>query len=363
MIKRVISTLDEMLTAARFSAEMRVDFYRSVALLLDNNVLLNDLLLELYNSYSDDGKKPNEPLAIIALECYQATSNGNKLSYALARWAPHQEVTLIAAGEQSGALVKALKDATKIIGFKQRIKSAVMRATLYPSFTYALAGVLLWVISTLLVPKLSKLSNPDTWEGAGYALSLISSAVTNGGAYMVIGILLLLVAIFYSLPKLKGELRIVLDRMPIYTTYRVLHGATFLLNVSVMVRAGIQLHDALLLLHKDAPPWLAERIGAAIMGTRQGGNLGVALHRAGHNFPDKRAVQYLKILASRQGFDEAIGNFAEDWLEQSITRVEKSASFSIVVSGAFVAGIMALVLLGTFDMQDAIDRSLSSKVH
>ncbi|MNJ62758.1 Bacterial type II secretion system protein F domain protein [compost metagenome] len=128
-----------------------------------------------------------------------------------------------------------------------------------------------------------------------------------------------------------------------------------------MIRAGIQLHDALLLLHEDSEPWLKERIGAAILGTRQGGNLGVALDRAGHRFPDKRSVQYLKILASREGFDEAINRFSQDWVEQCIKTVEQSAKLSLIISMALMAGLMALVALGTLDMQDALDRSVSAR--
>lgn len=361
MLKTLWSLFDEWLTKVRFGAGSRIELYRSIALLLENNVPLNAGLLELHNVFSDDRKNTGEPLAIVALECFQATSNGRKLSQALSRWAPHQEVTLIAAGEQSGALANSLKDAIRMISYKQRINAAVLSATIYPSFLYSLAGLLLWVIATILVPKMAKLSDPDTWEGIGYLLSVISWAVTNFGIYLIVAIVGILVAVFFSLPRLTGEIRIFLDRAPIYTTYRVLHGSAFLLNVSVMIRAGIQLHDALLMLHQDAEPWLKERIGAAILGTRQGGNLGVALDRAGHRFPDKRAVQYLKILASREGFDEAINKFSQDWVEQCIKRVEQSAALSLIISAAFMAGLMALVVLGTLDMQDALDRSVSAR--
>ncbi|NWC89942.1 type II secretion system F family protein [Pseudomonas reactans] len=361
MLKTLWNSFDDGLTKFRFGSGSRIELYRSIALLLENNVALNDGLLELHNVFSDDQKNPGEPLAIVTLECFQAVSNGRKLHQALSRWAPHQEVTLIGSGETSGALATSLKDAIRMISYKQRIKTAVLSATIYPAFLYSLAGILLWVIATILVPKMAKLSDPDTWEGVGYVLSVLSWAVTNFGAYLLAMIVGLLLAVFLSLPRLKGDVRVFFDRAPIYTTYRVLHGSAFLLNVSVMIRSGMLLHDALLLLHQDAQPWLKERIGAAILGTRQGANLGVALDRAGHRFPDKRAIQYLKILASRDGFDEAINRFSQDWVEQCIKRVEQSASISLIISAAIMAGLMALVVLGTLDMQDAIDRSVSAR--
>jgi type II secretory pathway component PulF len=352
---------DEFVTRAQIGASKRIEFYRSVALLLDNGVQLNEALYELFVVYSDDKKRVGEPMAVLCLECHRALSNGDKLSDALRRWAPHQEVTLVAAGEQSGALSQALKDAVRTIGYKQRIRTAVLTATLYPAFLYSIAGVLLWVIATLLVPKMAQLSDPETWEGVGYALNILAWSASTFGVYFVVGLFILLTAVFYSLPRLTGELRIVLDRAPIYTTYRILHGSTFLLNVSVMVRAGIPLHDTLLLLAKGSPPWLYERIAAAIYGTRQGGNLGVALDRAGHRFPDKQAVQFLKILASRDGFEDSISNFSQEWLEQCIKKVENSAKLSLIISAAFMAGLMAIVVLGTFDMQTALEQSVNAR--
>lgn len=360
-LKSLWTSFDEFVTRAQFGAAQRTELYRSIALLLDNGVRLDDALYELFNVFSDEQQRKGEPLAVVCMECYQALANGQKLSQALKRWAPHQEVTLLAAGEQSGALSQALKDAIRTIAYKQRITAAVLSATLYPAFLYTIAGVLLWVISTLLVPKMAKLSDPDTWEGVGYALNIIAWSASNFGIYAVIALLAVLAAIFYSLPRLTGEIRIWLDRAPIYTTYRVLHGSTFLLNVSVMIRAGIPLHDTLLLLGKGAQPWLYERISAAIYGTRQGGNLGVALDRAGHRFPDKRAVQFLKILASRDGFEDAINNYSQEWLEQCIRQVENSAKLSLIISAGFMAGLMALVVLGTFDMQTALEQSVNAR--
>ncbi|MEB0222039.1 type II secretion system F family protein [Pseudomonas sp. AB12(2023)] len=362
-LRAILSNVDEFVIRVQFTSRTRIEFYRSIALLLDNNVLLNEALIELYNVFSEDGKKKSDALAVVALECHRGMSNGLKLSEALKRWVPHQEATLIAAGEKSGALSQALKDAIRTIIYKQRIVSAVLGATLYPSFLYTLAGVLLWVISALLVPKMAKISDPETWEGVGQILYLVASATTSFGIYTLVGLVLLIIFIFLSLPRWTGDMRVFMDRWPIYTTYRVLHGSTFLLNVSVMIRAGIPLLDALLLLSKGGSPWLKERIDAAIYGTRQGGNLGVALDRAGHRFPEKRAVQFLKILASRDGFEDAINNFSMEWLEQCIKRVEASAALSLIISSAFMAGLMALVVLGTFDMQDALDRSVGSRAH
>jgi type II secretory pathway component PulF len=360
-LKSLWSSIDEFVTKARFGSRERIDLYQSLALLLDNNVQISDALYELYLVYSDEEKKPGEPLAMVTKECHQAYANGRKLYQALKRWAPHQEVALLEAGEATGALAKALRDAIMAIGYKERIKSAVVVATLYPGFLNSIACVLLWIIANKLVPKMAQLSDPSTWEGVGYSLYVIADVTTNYGAYLVAGTIVLLILIFYSLPRWKGDLRVYADRAPIYSTYRMLHGSTFLLNVSVMIRAGIPMHEALVQLAKGAPPWLYQRIAFAAYGTKQGANLGIALHRAGQNFPDKRAVQFLKILATRSGFEEALHNFSREWLETSIRRVEATAKLTLLFSACLMAALMVVVVVGTYDMQMAIERSVDAR--
>ncbi len=141
-----------------------------------------------------------------------------------------------------------------------------------------------------LVPKLSKVTDPQSWDGAAKLLYRIAQFITGYGAFALILILLLALFVFTTLPYLRGRVRVLLDQSPPWSIYRTLHGSTFLLNVAVMLQSGVRLEEALLLLAANAKPWLKERIDAALYGIRIGGNLGVALHRAGYGFPDKKAV-------------------------------------------------------------------------
>lgn len=354
-------SIEERIVRAQFSGGNRIEFYETLSLLLENNVLLSDALHELYMVWSDKGRKPSEGLAVIAKRCFSEVSNGKTLGQALEPWVPAQEVGLITAGERSGGLVQSFSDAIRVIQAGMRIKSAILSATIYPILLMSVTGLLLWIISTKMVPKMAMMSNPDNWPGAAYALHIISNIVVNFGLAIVVGIILLLVAVFYSLPRLTGPFRVVLDHLPIYSTYRILHGSTFLLNIAVMLRANVLLKDALEVIAEKANPWLKERVDAAHYGIGIGGNLGVSLDRAGHKFPDKKAVQILMILASRKGFEAALNRFSERWLETSIKNIEKTASLCLVVSITIIAMLMGLVVVGTTQMQQSIEQELGSQ--
>lgn len=353
----VIEWVDDKFIQVQFGADARIDFYEELSILLENRVLLSDALKEMYSIASKEGSKPRVPRAVVIYECMLAVGEGRQLSHALRKWATYQEVSLIAAGERSDNLLEAFQDAIKIITAKQQILGAALSATIYPSILIGLTGFLLKLISTSLIPKLAKSTKPETWEGSAQLLYQISLFVTHYGLATVVtgGILIILTA--WSMPYLRGPLRIWLDRAPPWSIYRMLHGATFLLNIAVMIRAGIKLQEALELLGANANPWLRERIDTALYGTRIGGNLGVALYKAGYQFPDQRAVEYLMILASRDGFDQAISRFGDRWLTKSIKKVQRFSRFALGSGVIFVGLLMLLIVSGMGEIQNAIQVS------
>lgn len=346
---------EQVVVKLQFGASARIEFYEALSILLEGNqVLLIDALRELYSIASDQNRKPRNPRAIVIHDCMQRLSEGQSLSDALSTWVPYQETSLIAAGEQSGKLRRAFEDAIRVITAKQQIQAAVLSATVYPILLFGMAGLLLVIVSTKLVPKLEKLTNPATWQGAAAALYELSQFVLHYGIVSTVILAAAIVLVLLSLPRMRGPVRIWLDKIPPWSIYRTLHGSTFLLNVAVMLQSGIRLQDALGLLGEHANPWLKERIDAALYGTGTGGNLGVALDEAGHEFPDKRAIQFLRVLASRDGFEEAIARFGNRWLDQSIKRIQATAKLSFGIGIGLVGALLILILAGTSGIQDAI---------
>lgn len=345
-----LAAFEEKIVRLQFGDGTRMEFYEGLQNLIENRVSVNDALKELYSVWSNNGKSKSAALAVITLDLMKQLSNGAQLSSAIARWAPYEEVSLIAAGEQAGRLVAAFDDAARVITAKQKIRGAVMKATVYPTFLGIPLVILLWIISSKMVPSMARQSDPTGWSGAAYGLYLLSSFVTNYGVVAICLLIGLATAIVFSFSRLTGLPRIFLDRGPFYSTYRMIHGSTFLLNLAVMMRAGIGLYDALKLLHQYSNAYMRERIQGAMYGIRQGSNLGVALEKAGHGFPDKRAIQFIRILASREGFSESINRYSERWLTASIKRIEMLATVSLNSMLIVIGLVMALVVMGTQGM-------------
>lgn len=357
MLNGAWASFEESIFRLQFGGNARIEFYESLKNLVENGVPIKKALSELYLVWSDGGKKKSVALASICKELLAHIESGGHLSDALSRWAPHEEVSLLAAGEHAAKEAESFQDCIRVIEAKQRIRGALATAIVYPAFLMFPLSVLLWVISSKLVPAMVRVSNPDTWSGAAYALYLLASFVSNYGVVFLCVLVALAIGFTYSLPrwtKRMAGVRITLDRGPFYSTYRMVQGSTFLLNLAVLMRAGVPTKESLEHLEKYATPWLKDRIRGALYGVRQGMQLGVALQNARQGFPDKKAIQFIRILGEREGFDSSISRYAERWLENSIKRVGVFAEASKNIMFIIIGLVMALIVVGTQDMQSGM---------
>jgi type II secretory pathway component PulF len=352
-----ITQFDEVVIRAQFSGRMRKDFYRSMAILLKNNVLLHDALSQMYNIVSKDGLKPKVVQAVVLHDCIRTIKDGKTIAEALAKWVPYQEASLIEAGLRSGNIHKALEDTIKVLEGRQKMMGAVAMGAAYPTILVILLCIELNIVATKLVPTLSRISQPESWEGCAAALYMVSSFVTNWGRIALALLICLAVAVVLSLPRLRGSIRIYLDFIPPWSIYRMVYGATFLMNVSVMMASGIQLRDALQILSQRANPWLRERLDATYYGTGLGVNFGVALNRAGYHFPDRKAIQFLMILANLEGFEAAMANYADEWMQESIRKVQLISKMIFGVGLMTVFAVILLILLGSQGIQESVQAS------
>ncbi len=129
-------SFDKFVVRLQFGSGARIEFYEAMTLLMENGVLLNDALKEMYRVASDEGRKPKNPQAIVFYDCMMGVAEGRPLSKVLAAWVSPEECSLIAAGEKSGRLVDdkdgpgAFSQAIKVITAKRQIMAAIAMAVL-----------------------------------------------------------------------------------------------------------------------------------------------------------------------------------------------------------------------------------------
>lgn len=356
----------------------RIEIYEMLAMMLENRMLLIDALREIrgvLNDESQDAASQRAPghvddikLRTIAAEAVHnwvlhlkaGDAEGLPLSRAIAPWVPQEEAALIQSGETTGDLGGALNDAVEGIQNKGAMLGAILAGTVYPVMLFVGSYFMLRIMATKVVPRFESQLDPALWEGAAGMLYVVATGFNRFGLAVAIGAVIASILAVVSLPIYRGPGRVFLDRyVPPWNLYKMVQGTTFLRNVALQTRAGIKLYDSVGTMAKAASPWLRERLEAAQYGLQQGQNLGEALYRAEYQFPDKKSVQILRALASRDGFDETIYRFAKRWQQDTLKRV-KAASGVLLVAGVLTIGAVIGVTFGgiqglTVMIQDEAD--------
>jgi type II secretory pathway component PulF len=355
-----LHAFNQKIAKFQFGAKRRIRFYGHLMMMLENRIMLIDALREMHSVASDEGRRPDNGYAIILDSCYHAVSQGNTLAEGLAPWISVNEAAVIAAGEQAGDMRSAFRDAIAMIEAGAKIRGAIIGASIYPVVLLVMLCVLLHIVASDLVPKLSAVSKPENWTGSAYFLYLIGTFVNKYGLYAAVGTVLLLVAIGCSLPMLGGKPRVLLDRLPPWSIYRTIHGSIFMLNVSLLIRSGMMLQSALeLLLDRAGSRWLRERIEATLDNIAVGAGFGDALHDTGYEFPDREAIGYLRLLSRLQGFDQSMAKFARHWLDETIAKVQAASRGFLMASILLMGGMLMVVVTAVSDIESAIETSVS----
>lgn len=344
-----------------FGAPDRVAFYESLGFLLMNNKPLRVALSDMRDVATDFGKKTH-PLAILLTELMDALADnraGHTFESVLAEWVPVEEAGLINAGLVAGMLPDALKRAIVLIEGRQRIKGAVVKATLYPLLLSGMAVAMLYTMAGKLIPQLEKLSDPATWTGSMATLAALTGYLMQYGWLTLAGLAAVLFVVFWSQPRLTGTVRHrVLDLCLPWSVYRDIQGAVFLLNVAALMRANLQTLPLLARLSQHASPWLRERLTATAARVGEGEHLGKALRNTGFDFPSRECVNQLYLLTDGDGAEDIMEKFGERWLDTTVKRVERRAVMLNGMAVLMLLSFFGLVMGAIFQIQSMADAAM-----
>lgn len=334
----------------QFSDSVRLRLYRKIAKMLSNGLPLLKILEELRDRASEQGKKPNEPLAIVLDDCRHMVQNGRLLSDALEHWIPKTEQMILMAGEQSGRLEITLVTVVGVVQAEKKIKNVIVGGLIYPLAVLSLILVYVYLFGTRVIPQFARMVDPTTWHGVARSLYLMSVFVQHWMLYLIAGLIAVVIGVLASMPLWRGNLRVMFDRFAPYSIYRLVVGSGFLMAFSALQYAGITVEKSLMRLSDLAEPWLRERLDGALLGVKSGLNCGEALRNAGYEFPSKEVIDDLCIYAEYKGFADALKILADEWMEEGIEQLSIQMNalngFAIVtlaiVIGWLVAGFFGI---------------------
>ncbi|WP_136416906.1 type II secretion system F family protein [Herbaspirillum sp. ST 5-3] len=338
----------------QFRESERLRLYRKIAKMLSNGLPMLKVLEELHARASYHGRKLNEPLAIVLDDCRRTVQNGGFLSEGLENWVPRVEQMIIQAGEQSGRLEVTLSAVINVVQSGKKIKNVILGGLAYPITILSLILVYLYVFGTRVIPEFARIVNPATWHGAAKSLYIMSEVVQHWMIYIVIGFVALLAAILVSMPRWRGNVRVLVDKIAPYSIYRLIAGSSFLVAFSALQFAGITVEKSLARLSSLAQPWLRERLDGALLGVKSGLNCGEALRNAGYGFPSKEMIDDLCVYADYKGFAEALRMLADEWMEEGVETITTQMKALNGLSIVLLAIVIGWLVTGFFGIQHEI---------
>ncbi|MCT4533762.1 type II secretion system F family protein [Halodesulfovibrio sp.] len=342
-----------------FGSKVRRKFYLRLAAMTENGLGLNDVLEVMQQRM----KRKRNPLHLILTEALERMQSGGSLADSLQGFIPDAEYMLIKSGVDSGDIPNALELACGLIDAKQKIVTAITKALSYPALLCGLIVLFLLVVTRYVVPKLSLIVDPTQWKGSAAVLYSVALFVNSPiGVLTLCAFLGLIATMLATLPHFTGKARIVCDKLPPWSLYRLILGSIWLFTLATMLKANVQLSVALddMLLSAKRNGWLAERIEAIRAQLNLGKTIGEALDDSGFQFPDEELVEDLLIYAALPGFDARLYSIAEQWLEQGIERIEVQCK---AINGGFLVimlGILCGIGLAVTSLQQQIGHSMST---
>ena len=341
----------------RMSNGARLKIYRKLISLLRNRFSLMDALDRIRGIITNDGKNPDEPLALAILYWSRSLQNGNPFSVALEGWAPANERLMLSVGDVSH-LEGALENLIKVTEGTTKMKQPIISAISYPIFLSMMTVLIIYAIGVYMVPPMISAAPDTRWTGSARDLVQLSAWIQENWVIAFASLPALFLLIYFTLGRWKGKTRSWFDNIPPWSLYRVFVGVTWLLAMAALVRAGTPVSQALRSLRHDASPYLLYRIDSALVYINNGDNLGEALNKTGLGFPDKEIIGDLRIYSEMDNFQGALDQMANEWLENSITGISQKAAILNMVATLFVSGAIAWAVMGTFSMQDQITRAM-----
>lgn len=335
----------------------RLKVYKKLASLLRNRFSLMNALDIMYDSITDSGKKPNEPMAIAIASWGKALQNGFAFSDALKGWAPSRERLMLSVGDMSD-LESALLNLIKVAEGTEKMLKPIIGAIAYPSFLLLMSVLVVYAIGAYMVPPMEEAAPNARWSGTARDLVNVSHWIQENWVFAFSFFPVLFAVIYGTIGIWTGPTRKAIDDCPPWSMYKMFMGITWLLSLSALIRGGVPISVALANLRKDSNRYLQERIDRAMDFIKNGDNLGQALSKSKLNFPDKDVVADLRIYAELDNFEEALDKLANDWLEESAEAVEAKASILNMVAMFAISGVIAWAVFGVFEMQDQITSAM-----
>ena len=323
-------------------ASDRADLYRSIAGYVRKGIPVRQILAKTRDQIAK--LKPHDIHVYLCNDLMRELGRARKLSVAMGRWVPTSEQMVIRAGERQNStegLAAGLEQAAELATIMDRIQTLVRSKLTYPAVLTLGVIAVIYVFCFQIIPELRATTSGE-WTGLAAFMLSFSNYVQAAWIWLLLGVLVAVGWVYWSLARLTGPVRSLLDNVLPWSVYRSLVGAAFLHSVGAMVRGGAPFQSAIREMQAIGDAYQGSWIDRMRFRLQKGADAVTALDC---KMFDLRTRISLHVAGETENFDRLLGDLAERQLESSITRIGRAASILGFVALAMAA---AMVVMGYF---------------
>jgi type II secretory pathway component PulF len=334
------------LRIAFFGDKPRGEFLGNLAGLVSAGIPIYDALTVMAKAYGKEGDSRARIMADIA----GRLEEGVNAADAMRPWLAAHETMILASSARGVELGEALRNAAHLTENRRRIVGAIAGAMAYPAILLAIGAVMMWVFAAKVIPTLGKLISAEHWHGLGAFYYALSAQLQSHGPFILPVALASAAIAVRSLARWPPDgLRAWLDRrLPPWNLYQVYQGAILLISLSIMMRSGIPMYDAVNIVRNNHPrnAWLKTRLDGIRRKLEEGAGVRLAALDSPVFHRDVRiAVALFDRFSEPDKAMERLGIQAGESAEKSAKRIGAVANFVVLaLVGGLVGGVIPAVM-------------------
>lgn len=349
-----LNPFERFIAKIQFGYKARMAFYQQIIALNRAGMAKTDAIEMAWQVASQEGRKPREGLALVLTDVLESMRNGMTMGKAIQPWVPGEDTMVLEAIENSDDFAGNLQEYCEMAEKKKKIRGTILGGLVYPVMLIgAIYGMMIY-FGKSIVPQIGQVLPVETWTGAGAFLAFMSEFANNYALKVTLGIIAFFAVVIFSLPRWSAFGRIFADKLPLYSTYRMYTGISFLMSMSSLLKGGMPAMDALDRLRPYTNPYVKYRLNLLRRHMLNGHNFGAALYRSGTGWPDTKMNLSIKIFAETQDLSRQMSNLAKSWIDQAQSNVEKSMAVLQNVALICVFGGVIAIVAGMYSIQGQI---------
>lgn len=311
-----------------FDTKSQQAFLEDLASLIEDGVPLKQVLESFIAVHHGASRQLAESMLL-------ELSQGYPVAEGMMGWFSPEIIEIIRAGEEGGILAHVLRTTAASLTQRESALSSVLNSLTYPLVVvFGALGVSVFINHSIF-ESFRTIMPMRNWPASAQVLAHIATIVQQGWWMILIGLVMAVFLFVRSLKNYIGELRPLLDTLPVWKVYRKLNAGRFMETLGLLISNGLVLKKALKLLQGRASTYLASHLLA--MEHRLGAGADNIADVLDTGLIPPEDLSRLKLIAQSKGFDHALirqGQRSQDEGTQSIKITTKIFSGFLLLSAA-----------------------------